>query len=152
MRYGMVLGYMDECSHANFHHAPHTKGLLRTMTPLLQSAEQVLNLWNSGGLSANNTVQACEAFRALSSAISDESIRAINAAQAKGITIRIAAIDGAESELTVKAIRYVKFCPYDGHRFETQEQDRIHCSESHRVMYYKKVTKKDESELSHYPI
>lgn len=39
----------------------------------------------------------------------------------------------------VTAVLYQKVCPYTGHIFYTEEIQRVHCCDSHKVMYFKKV-------------
>ena len=51
---------------------------------------------------------------------------------------------GARFEMQIEVFRYVKFCPYDGMRFETEEKRQTFCCDSHRVMYYNKVTKTEK--------
>lgn len=40
---------------------------------------------------------------------------------------------------SVVRVTYEKVCPYLDHSFETDDQDRIYCCDSHRVMFFKKM-------------
>lgn len=47
-----------------------------------------------------------------------------------GITIEV---------VGVRVVLYRKECPYTGHIFYTEEIQRVHCCDSHKTMYFKKV-------------